>query len=633
MSLPLFLTLALQQPLPAAAAPPQAGMPERTIEWAELPPELPQELRDSVRFGWLEVPQDHADPGGPRIRLAIALLPARAASRVPDPVVSIAGGPGLPAIELHMRLRQEGPHPLDAYRERRDLIVVDARGHGFSEPHTCRELYGAEPLTGESAAAERLWLAELRACRSRLRAEGVRLETLSSVQTAHDLELLRQALGAPQLNLVGLSYGSRIVAEAVRQVPSSIRAVYFSAPVPPGRFGEVDSREIAEEVLGTLFRRCASQPACREAYPRLEADYDSVITRLRRRPERVRVPPSDAAPEGVVVVNEELMQQGFAQILLNRQLAAGAPLLIHTLAERGLAPLGAMAGQLIGAIGDPDVAPGTFLSFWCNDGVVTRTSSERLQQRCRTWLREAWDGRRSEPVRSAVPALIETGEFDPRTPPSFARFLAAGLPRAHVVILPWYGHERPPACSFRISRAFFDSPGDVPDMSCVDSIPRIEFVTGVVASGWLGAAAGGAASRPWIAALPGAAALLLLVPLVRIPVREVRASRRGQRSRRRIGTLALLVVAVVGLTMVLGLTAGLFAGMRRHFFIPLIGLPREWAWLLALPWLLLVLTPVAAFLALSGRSGDDVEPPAALHWSVLIGATLLLAFWAFHVLL
>jgi hypothetical protein len=35
------------------------------------------------------------------------------------------------------------------------------------------------------------------------------------------------------------------------------------------------------------------------------------------------------------------MQEGFAQILLNRQLAAGAPLLIHTLAEEGMAPLGA----------------------------------------------------------------------------------------------------------------------------------------------------------------------------------------------------------------------------------------------------------------------------------------------------
>lgn len=49
-------------------------------------------------------------------------------------------------------------------------------------------------------------------------------ETLSSVQVAHDLELLRRALGASHLNLIGVSYGTRIAAEAVRQVPTAMTA-------------------------------------------------------------------------------------------------------------------------------------------------------------------------------------------------------------------------------------------------------------------------------------------------------------------------------------------------------------------------------------------------------------------------
>ncbi|HSJ16346.1 MAG TPA: alpha/beta fold hydrolase [Longimicrobiales bacterium] len=626
MSILFLLTVALQQP-PSAPARPQPLQPEPAIEWLDLPLELPQELRDSVRFGYLEVPQDHADPSGPRIRIAILLVPARGADRVPDPVVSIAGGPGLPAIRFHMELRKEGRHPLDAFRERRDLIIMDTRGHGYSEPQTCPELGGGDlRLSEDSAALERLWLAKLEACRNRLEAAGARLHTLSSVQAAHDLEWLRRALGAPRLNLVGLSYGSRIAAEAVRQVPSSIRTVYLSGPAATGRPGDVNWPEIAAEVLGTLFRRCASQADCRTAYPRLEADYDSVMARLRRRPERVPVPRTEAAPDGSVVVTAELMQEGFAQILLNRRLAAGAPLLIHTLAEHGLAPLGAMAGQLMGEIGDTDVAPGTFLAFWCNDGRVSRASSEQLQRRCRAWIGEAWDGRPAEPVRSGVPALIETGELDPRTPPSNARFLAAGLPRAHVVILPWYGHERPPDCALRIARAFLDAPGDPPDVACLDSIPPIEFVTGVKPSRWVGNAVHGSAARPWLAALPGTAVLLLLVPFVGIPLRAIRARRRGQRHQPSIATLALLAVATVGLILVLGLAAALFAGMRRHFFIPAIGLQQEWIWLLALPWLLLVLTPLAAVLALSGRFGTG-EPSALLRWSGLLGAALLLAVW------
>jgi pimeloyl-ACP methyl ester carboxylesterase len=636
MPMLLFLALGLQAPPAgpptAPSTPREVGSFQPTIEWSDLPAELPQSLRDSVRFGYLAVPQDHADPNGPRLRIAIAVLPARSASRLPDPVVSIAGGPGLPAIEFHMRLRSEGPHPLDVFRERRDLVVIDARGHGFSGPPRCSELDGAGPLTDESPAAERIWLSKLAACRERLLANGVRLETLSSVQAAHDLELLRRALGAPQLNLIGLSYGSRIAAEALRQVPSSIRAVYFSGPVPAGHVGDHDERGQAEEVIETLFRRCATQPGCRAAYPRLEADYDTVMSRLRRSPVRVPVPRSDAAPEGEVVVDEALMRGGFAQILLNRKLAAGAPLLIHTLAEQGTGPLGRMAPQLMQAIGGVSAAAGTFLAFWCNDGRVNSTSSEVLQQRCRTWLGEAYTGRRAEPVHSPVPGLIETGEFDPRTPPSFARFLAAGMPRAHVLILPWYGHERPPDCSFRISRHFFDAPDDAPDTTCVDSIPPIEFVTGVAPSRWVGTAVGRASSRPWLVSLPGAAGLLLLVSAIGIPVQGLRARRQSRGYGDPRTSLSLLLVAAVGLTFLLGLAAALFVGMRRHFFIPLIGLPQGWAWLLALPWLLLVLTPVAGILALSGPS-RHAAGPTVLRWTTLVGAALLLALWAYNVLM
>jgi pimeloyl-ACP methyl ester carboxylesterase len=636
MPMLLFLALGLQAPPAgpptAPSTPREVGSFQPTIEWSDLPAELPQSLRDSVRFGYLAVPQDHADPNGPRLRIAIAVLPARSASRLPDPVVSIAGGPGLPAIEFHMRLRSDGPHPLDVFRERRDLVVIDARGHGFSGPPRCSELDGAGPLTDESPAAERIWLSKLAACRERLLANGVRLETLSSVQAAHDLELLRRALGAPQLNLIGLSYGSRIAAEALRQVPSSIRAVYFSGPVPAGHFGDHDERGQAEEVIETLLRRCAAQPSCRAAYPRLEADYDTVMSRLRRSPVRVPVPRSDAAPEGEVVVDEALMRGGFAQILLNRKLAAGAPLLIHTLAEQGTGPLGRMAPQLMQAIGGVSAAAGTFLAFWCNDGRVNSTSSEVLQQRCRTWLGEAYTGRRAEPVHSPVPGLIETGEFDPRTPPSFARFLAAGMPRAHVLILPWYGHERPPDCSFRISRHFFDAPDDAPDTTCVDSIPPIEFVTGVAPSRWVGTAVGRASSRPWLVSLPGAAGLLLLVSAIGIPVQGLRARRQSRGYGDPRTSLSLLLVAAVGLTFLLGLAAAVFVGMRRHFFVPLIGLPQGWAWLLALPWLLLVLTPVAGILALSGPS-RHAAGPTVLRWTTLVGAALLLALWAYNVLM
>ena len=191
-------------------------------------------------------------------------------------------------------------------------------------------------------------------------------------------------------------------------------------------FGGGDG-ERAEEVLLTLFRRCAERPECRTAYPRLNAEYDSVVARLRQTPFRVRLPPSDLGQGGELLVDDRVMRDGLADLLVNRNLAAGVPLLIHTIFEHGESFLGRMAPQLARQLLASDQDPGTALAFWCNDGRVNRASDALLRQRCRAWLGEQWDHEGAEPVRSDVPALVETGELDPRTPPSSARVLAAGL--------------------------------------------------------------------------------------------------------------------------------------------------------------------------------------------------------------
>lgn len=136
-----------------------------------------------------------------------------------------------------------------------------------------------------------------------------------------------------------------------------------------------------------------------------------------------------------------------------------------------------MIRQMMRGTGEYAGSAGTLLAFWCNDGVVSRSSPERLQQRCRAWLGDAWSGREAEPVRSAIPALITNGEIDARTPPSYGRFLAAGMPRAYLTMVRVHGHERPPMCSFRISRDIFDAPNRKPNMACLDSIPALKFVT------------------------------------------------------------------------------------------------------------------------------------------------------------
>jgi pimeloyl-ACP methyl ester carboxylesterase len=626
MSLIVLLTLLLQGPVPDADAPRPKPV-EPAIDWVALPPDLPQTFRDSLRFGYLSVPQDHGRPDGPRMRMAFAVLPARSATPAPDPVVFIVGGPGLSGIAPHLQVRLRGPHPLDIYRDTRDLIVFDQRGNGYSEPRVCPDLARTSEPTGDSVAAERRWLSRLAGCRERLAAEGVRLETLSAVQVAHDLEYLRRALGVPQLNLIGTSYGARIAAEAVRQHPRSIRAAYYSSPsIAGGHHRVYNQGAVAEEALGALFRSCARDERCRTAYPRLEADYDSLIARVRAEPLRVRIP-APTSEEGELLVDEHLLQEGLSKLVDKRALAAGAPLLIHTLATRGLGLARGLMAPLLDLTAEEPGPADTNLAFRCNDGLVDRTAERLMRERCRMLLGDGYREAGAEPVHSRVPALIETGEFDPRTPPSAARFLAEGMPGANVIIVPGHGHERPPDCIFRISHQFFEAPDQRPDLACLESIPPVEFVTNVVPSRWVGRAAATTWQRPWLAALPGAVAILLLVPAVGLPVRDVRRRRRGQSGGWGVPAFGPVLLAVVGLLLLAGLAGGLLAGGRQHAFIPLIGLPAGWAWVLPLPWLLLVLTPSFAFLMTSGRSAAR-QPATRLAWSALLGAALLVLLWA-----
>jgi pimeloyl-ACP methyl ester carboxylesterase len=478
----LLLTGCVSRP-PAASVPAPLSRPEAEpgIEWAQVPPELGEGLRDSLRFGYLAVPADHGEPDGTRIRLAVAILPARTATPSRDPVVFITGGPGANGIELFAQRFAES-HDWDRLRERRDLVILDPRGHGYSDPRLPRgPLQSEYRLCDEfgpagAAAPESVQVSVSAGCRRVLLAKGVRPETLSSVQVAHDLELLRRALGASQLNLIGVSYGTRIAAEAVRQVPTAIRAVWYSAPVPP--VSPTWPREAQEEVVATLIRRCAAQVRCQEAYPRLGVEYDSVMARYRRAPPTLPAP-EDFFPGGTVVVDDGFLLRVLSQLLATRARAARVPMHIHALAEQGDTALFAIGLEVMQALEPIPIAAGTNLAFRCNDGEVNRTSSQRDQRRCRAWLGAAYDGSEAEPLRSDIPGLITVGEFDANTPASNARVLAFGLPRAHSLILPWESHMWTAACAPHMATLFFEAPERAPDTSCMDSIPPIEFVTGV----------------------------------------------------------------------------------------------------------------------------------------------------------
>jgi hypothetical protein len=151
-SLPHLLRgLALVATLGAAAA--QAAQPSTLT----LKPCRLRGVEHDARGGVLKRPLDPAQPQGTQIDIHVAVLPAVARVKKPEPVLFFAGGPGQSAIELAHPIS----HMLSLFGKRRDVVLIDQRGTVRSAPLKCAEESPGEPLA-KSLQMERqkeLWQA------------------------------------------------------------------------------------------------------------------------------------------------------------------------------------------------------------------------------------------------------------------------------------------------------------------------------------------------------------------------------------------------------------------------------------------------------------------------------------------
>jgi pimeloyl-ACP methyl ester carboxylesterase len=394
------------------------------------------------------VPEDHEAPGGRGIELAIAFLPAKGQAE-PDPVVMIAGGPGQSALESYPSVASA----FDDVRRSRHVLLVDARGTGGSHPLKCANETGENALAPDqdtSAAAMRAFAGR---CRDALSA-GSDLRRYGTMDHVRDLERVREALGAPQLNLVGVSYGTRVAQQYAKAFPASTRTVVIDGVVPNSMvLGQEHARNL-DQALDVQFDRCRAEPAC----------VDNLGDPARQLPAvRAALEAGDLPVVGFrhPVSGEWLEERPtFAHLaallrMFSYQPAAAAtlPLLLHDAAQGRYAPLLAQSRLLTGSIGDM-IAHGMQLSVMCTEDVADMTLHPAddgsvlgnemvalLQAQCAAWPTAPRVEGFRDPLTGDVPVLAISGEFDPVTPPRYGDEVIAHLPRGRHLVAPGQGHN------------------------------------------------------------------------------------------------------------------------------------------------------------------------------------------------
>lgn len=443
-----------------------------------------------VTCGYLAVPEDRLAHPTSTIKLAIAIFKSPAANPAPDPVVFLQGGPGGGILNLL------GPainaRDLSVFTGRHDLILIDQRGTGYSRPSlTCPNLirlkyrYLAKNLS--DARQNALQLAAVRVCREHLVKHGIRLDAFNTYEDAADVAALRQTLGYQQMDLYGVSYGTRLALEIMRDFPSGIGSVVLDSVVPPQSNGfSSDGLAIAHD-FGVLFAGCAKARACNHRYPRLKRVFDGTVKALNRKPVTISVEDPANRKHYRIFFNGEALVSVIFQSLYDTTLIPSLPQAIAATAQHHFGAIAKLAGAT--SFDDNLISMGTYLSMKCSDSTPYPSETQiesavtsipaplrapiRAElvgeaQQCRAWAVPPAPSAERQQLVSAIPTLVLSGEYDPITPAANGRRVAQTLQHSYFFEFPGTGHAvfLTSPCVYRITESFLDSPRQRPDGSC-----------------------------------------------------------------------------------------------------------------------------------------------------------------------
>ncbi|MFN8038312.1 MAG: alpha/beta fold hydrolase [Acidimicrobiales bacterium] len=426
--------------------------------------------------------------GSGTVRLAVAVLRSPNPNKAPDPVVYLEGGPGGSALSaVETWLTPSSPLLAD-----RDVILVDQRGTGWSEPRlSCDKESRRHPEASTDDEVAALFAA----CRRRLTSEGVDLAAFSTEESAADVADLRTALGLGSVDLFGVSYGTRLALRVLADHPEGVRAAVLDSVYPVGVHGYEAEAAVLWDAISRLFAGCHADPACDAAFPDLERRVSEAIGRLQDQPVTASItdPETGEAYDADIAGADVVDALGSAlylsaaipdlpralDLIARGRVGEGYDLLQSAGATEPTDP--STAAEPPDAGRRPDDSDGLFYAVECAEeapdnrraGIDDRSAG--VPEPWRSILVDsaaasladcaAWDlpARPAPATRSSVPTLLLAGTYDPVTPPSWAEQAAGGLSSSRTVVVDGAGHAVIDAgtCPQQLVVSFLRDPGAV----------------------------------------------------------------------------------------------------------------------------------------------------------------------------
>lgn len=457
-----------------------AGASEARLSFGACPkPAMGVFAQGVVTCGVLHVPENRARPGSRTLDLPFSILKADAPSPGADPVLVLTGGPGGSA---HMDLSSDYM-PLAALRTRRDIIVLEQRGTGYTSVPLICDTVSSHPIT-------RIEIGALTACRDRLRREGVDFSGYDTAASAQDFVDLGRLLGVRRWTLLGNSYGTKLALVLMRDHGENIGAAVLDAAFPLSMNIFYTGGEL--QGFSHVVHACSQDAKCAASHPRLRDNFIAAIERLDKNPVTIRG--ERFGGEIVLAVLEAALGRP--------ESVSKIPAAIDRAALGDLGPLMAMGWiEHFPKLPRLYLAHGAYALVECRDSyyqappldaketptgglagwppsAVAAVSRLMAHQRV---MCEIFDpGSSAAPlgghVRSAIPTLVINGEFDGGTTSEMGEQVATDLTNAIHITTRGGGHsslENP--CIRSIIGNFVDKPSTSVDTSCTQALEPLKF--------------------------------------------------------------------------------------------------------------------------------------------------------------
>ena len=418
-----------------------------------------------------------------------------------DPIIYLTGGPGAQAINYVNRFKDH------TIRTHRDLYILEQRGIGHSGDF-CLKYTTREPaLNSATSLAERLAAAikQQNNCSINATAAGVDLTGYNTIENARDVKALRRALGFEQWNLWGISYGTIVGQAYINEDPEGIRAIILDAISPLNARQNIETWLVPtwyERDLDKLQALCLADDDCADAYPDFKQKLYDAIKSVTDNPITVKVKDTETFPEGEARVFSDLVAFLPFSLFYEQSNYAALPAVITAWSEAVIRRDETLFSALMQANSGDGYAssPGMSDAVLCVDGeidslvqsiqkefndnplltnaIFTEENLLAQKERCRLMGMHPRGEAEYRIPQTDIPTLLVEGDMDPITPPPLAKIIEPGFSNSAYIEFPYAGHgpTRSVKCAGEMMNKFYDTPGEKPDLTCVDEMETPNFI-------------------------------------------------------------------------------------------------------------------------------------------------------------